>query len=92
LMTDPKVLLLDEPGAGLGHSERGMLADAVRKMASKHGLGIAIIDHDMPLVLSTCQKICVLVNGRVAAYGTPTEILAHPEVRSAYLGQTTPTV
>jgi ABC-type branched-subunit amino acid transport system ATPase component/branched-subunit amino acid ABC-type transport system permease component len=86
LVAGPSILLLDEPGAGLGHRERQLLSAAVRMLAERYDMGIAVIDHDMPLILATCGTTYVLVNGRLLAQGTPDAVLSDEAVRHAYLG------
>lgn len=86
LVVSPSILLLDEPGAGLGQRERELLGDAVRMLADRYNMGIAVIDHDMPLILATCRTAYVLVDGRLLAHGTPQAVLSDEAVRNAYLG------
>jgi branched-chain amino acid transport system ATP-binding protein len=85
LATDPKVLLLDEPSSGLDESETETLGTLLLELASA-GLGILLVEHDMPFVMRTCAHIDVLDFGRIIARGTPTEIQADPAVQHAYLG------
>ncbi|MFG1785443.1 ATP-binding cassette domain-containing protein [Rhodococcus oryzae] len=82
----PSVILLDEPAAGLDDAESRELAVAIRHLAVQRGAGVLLIEHDMGLVMSTCDRIVVLEAGRVIAAGTPNEIAASPAVRDAYLG------
>ena len=84
----PEFLLLDEPAAGLSSAEVTVLLDAVRAMA-RAGVGVALIEHNLPVVFEGAETITVLDTGRVLAQGTPAEIAAHPEVRRAYLGAET---
>jgi len=87
LAGEPRLLLLDEPMAGMGVEE------SQRLVAFLHGLksrcGMLLIEHDMDAVFALADRITVLVYGRVLASGTPDEIRAHPEVRQAYLGEET---
>jgi ABC-type branched-subunit amino acid transport system ATPase component/branched-subunit amino acid ABC-type transport system permease component len=84
--TQPSVLLLDEPAAGLGDAETVELADMVRRLAADWGMAVLLIEHDMNFVMSVCDEIVVLDFGRQIAQGTPAEIRNHPEVVAAYLG------
>ena len=82
----PSVILLDEPAAGLDDAESRELAVAIRHLAVQRGAGVLLVEHDMGLVMSTCDRIVVLEAGRVIASGTPDEIASSPAVRDAYLG------
>lgn len=82
----PSVILLDEPAAGLDDAESRELAVAIRRLAVQRGAGVLLIEHDMGLVMSTCDHIVVLQAGRVIVAGTPDEISANEAVRVAYLG------
>jgi branched-chain amino acid transport system ATP-binding protein len=90
LALQPRFLLLDEPAAGLASTEAEDLKRAVLSIRETRGCGILVIEHNMPLVMSLCDRIHVLSSGRTIAEGTPDEIMASPTVRSAYLGETTP--
>jgi ABC-type branched-subunit amino acid transport system ATPase component len=85
LATEPKVLLLDEPAAGLNEHETEQLTGVLRRIAAR-GITIFLVEHDMPLVMGLSDRITVLNFGRKIAEGTPAEIQTHPEVVSAYLG------
>ncbi|WP_242424806.1 branched-chain amino acid ABC transporter ATP-binding protein/permease, partial [Frankia sp. EI5c] len=89
LASNPAVVLLDEPGAGLSITEIGDLAANLRDLAHDSGLTVLVVDHDMALVMSACDRIVVLHQGRVLAEGTPEEIQADAAVREAYLGEST---
>ncbi|HEX4985223.1 MAG TPA: branched-chain amino acid ABC transporter ATP-binding protein/permease [Burkholderiales bacterium] len=82
----PKLLLLDEPAAGLNQTEKMELVELLKKLRSGHGLTIFLIDHDMGLVEKVSDRISVLNFGRKIADGTPQEVLHHPDVIAAYLG------
>jgi sulfate-transporting ATPase len=86
LVTEPAVLLLDEPAAGLDDREGAELGDAIRSVANHRGIGILFVEHDVPLLLQTCDRIVVLDFGRQIAEGTPDEISRNDKVIDAYLG------
>jgi branched-chain amino acid transport system permease protein len=85
LMLSPQFLLLDEPGAGLTEAEREELAEHILAVRNR-GIGVLLVDHNLPLMRSTCSRLYVLSNGRVIAQGAPDEVFAHADVVSAYLG------
>jgi branched-chain amino acid transport system ATP-binding protein len=86
LVGRPKVLLLDEPAAGLDTDETAALGQLLRTMPER-GVGVLLVDHDMSLVLSACSEVVVLDFGRVIAAGAPSEIRRDPIVIAAYLGR-----
>ncbi|QYB00291.1 ATP-binding cassette domain-containing protein (plasmid) [Rhodococcus sp. USK10] len=86
LMADPAVVLLDEPGAGMGPNERAALVDCIRDLSRGQGRTVVLVDHDMALIRNVCDVVHVLVGGRVIASGPPNEVLANERVRAAYLG------
>ena len=88
--TRPSVLLLDEPAAGLDEHETAELGDLVRRLAKEWGLAVLLVEHDVALVMSTCDRIVALDFGRVIASGTPDAIRADEAVVAAYLGQPAP--
>ena len=83
----PKVLLLDEPAAGLNTTEKLELTALLKKLRGAHGLTIFLIEHDMLLVESLSDTITVINFGKKIAEGTPAEVLRHPDVVAAYLGE-----
>jgi branched-chain amino acid transport system ATP-binding protein len=85
LATEPSLLLLDEPLAGLGHDEALRVVELLRKIA--RGRTVILVEHDMDAVFSISDSITVLVDGRVLVTGTPPEIRASAAVREAYLGE-----
>ena len=85
LATRPKLLLLDEVGSGLSHTETAALGDLMLELAGD-GMAILLVEHHMDLVMRVCARIYVLDFGRVIAEGTPTEIQHDPLVQAAYLG------
>ena len=87
LATNPSLLLLDEPAAGMNPSETAELMENIVKIRDLFQIAIILIEHDMSLVMNICEGICVLNFGQVIAKGSPEEIQANPTVIEAYLGR-----
>jgi ABC-type branched-subunit amino acid transport system ATPase component len=86
LAANPKVLLLDEPAAGLDDHERGELSHALRSVRDAEGVALLIVEHDMEFILGMSERVYVLDFGKLIAQGHPDEIHRNPAVQAAYLG------
>lgn len=86
LASDPKLLLLDEPAAGMNPNETIELRETVRKVRDDFGIAILLIEHDMKFVMGICEEITVLEYGKIIAHGDPESVSNDPRVIAAYLG------
>ena len=87
LAADPKLLLLDEPAAGMNPQESMELVERIRDIRSRFGVTILLIEHDMKVIMSLCEYIYVMATGEIIAQGVPEEIRNDPKVIQAYLGR-----
>ncbi len=86
MLTDARVVLLDEPGAGVNPTLLGKLSDDIRRLNAEHGYTFCIIEHDMDLIAQLCDPVIVMAQGRVLAEGAMEEIRHDPRVLEAYFG------
>ena len=89
LALSPRLLLLDEPSAGIAHSETERLAGVLDRIAADHGVTFVIIEHDVALLTEVCDRMMALEVGKVIALGSPAEVTSHPDVIRSYLGDPT---
>jgi branched-chain amino acid transport system ATP-binding protein len=86
LMVNPKLIILDEPAAGLNDAETDALATTIYKIRDEYKTTIFLVEHDMSLVMKICDTVCAISFGKKLAIGTPKEIQSSKVVREAYLG------
>lgn len=87
MMLSPKLLLLDEPAAGMNYGEAEGLKKQIRWLRDTFDLSVVLVEHNMQVVMGVCEEIHVLDHGETIAHGTPTEVRTHPAVLAAYLGE-----
>jgi branched-chain amino acid transport system ATP-binding protein len=87
LASEPKLLLMDEPTAGMAPKERAALMGLVARIARERGIGVLFTEHDMPAVFAHADRILVLMRGEIIAGGTPEEVRADARVKQVYLGE-----
>jgi branched-chain amino acid transport system ATP-binding protein len=90
MMLGPKLLLLDEPAAGMNYGEAEGLKKQICWLRDTFGITVVLVEHNMQVVMGVCEEIHVLDHGETIAHGTPEEIRKHPKVLAAYLGEETP--
>ena len=87
MATEPKILLLDEPAAGMNPKETEDLMNTIKLIRDKFGIATLLIEHDMKLVLGICERLVVLNYGKILANGKPNDVINNPQVVEAYLGK-----
>ncbi len=91
MMLGPRLLLLDEPAAGMNYGEAEGLKKQIRWLRDQFDITVVLVEHNMQVVMGVCEEIHVLDHGETIAHGTPEEIRKHPKVLAAYLGEEEPT-
>ena len=86
LMCSPRLIILDEPAAGLNDTETADLARLIRRIREEYSCTILLVEHDMGLVMDVCDNICAISFGKLLAFGTPEQIQTNRDVQQAYLG------
>ena len=86
LAAEPRLLMLDEPVAGMNPAETETMTDIIRKLRKDWGITVILVEHDMRTVMDVCEFITVINFGKKLAEGSPNEIISNPEVIEAYLG------
>ena len=89
MMLEPKLLLRDEPAAGMNYGEAEGLKEQIRWLRETFSIAVVLVEHNMQVVMGVCEEIHVLDHGETIAHGVPSEIKAHPKVIAAYLGEET---
>jgi branched-chain amino acid transport system ATP-binding protein len=86
LATGPRLLMLDEPAAGMDAAETRALLKLIDQVRHRFGLAVVVVEHDMDLIMNLCERIQVLAHGTHIFEGSPAEVQANPRVREVYLG------
>ncbi len=86
LISKPRLIILDEPAAGMNHTETEQLSALILKIRDELGVSVLLVEHDMSLVMKLCEQICVINFGKKIAEGTPEEVMSNEAVQEAYLG------
>ena len=87
LAVEPRFLMLDEPAAGMNAEEVEQLVDLIGRIRDRFGCGVLVVEHNMAVIMSLCERVQVIDHGATIAIGTPEDVADDPEVRRAYLGE-----